>query len=112
MSLDVYLTDTNIPAVEDQIVYSGNITHNLTDMAREAGIYKHLWRPEELAITKAIELQQPLAGGLCLLLSEPDRFKKLNASNGWGTHIDLCRFVACYLLACIQHPTADVSVSR
>ena len=43
MSLDVYLTDA-----EGREVFSANITHNLGAMAKEAGIYMHLWRPDEL----------------------------------------------------------------
>ena len=38
---------------EPEGAYSANITHNLGKMAEEAGIYKHLWRPEEIGITKA-----------------------------------------------------------
>src|SRR6266496_3980933 len=45
-------------------LYWRNITHNLNTMADAAGIYKHLWRPEELGITKAGELIAPLAAGL------------------------------------------------
>jgi hypothetical protein len=51
MSLDVWLTATR-PCE----VYSDNITHNLGEMADAAGIYKALWRPEEIGITKAAEL--------------------------------------------------------
>ena len=39
---------------ETNEVYSANITHNLNTMADEAGIYKHLWRPDEIKITKAL----------------------------------------------------------
>lgn len=35
-------------AEESDTVYSRNITHNLTRMAHEAGIYQALWRPGEL----------------------------------------------------------------
>jgi len=48
MSLDVYLMKTMPTSV-----YDANITHNLGAMAEAAGIYKHLWRPEEIGITKA-----------------------------------------------------------
>lgn len=48
MSLDVYLT-----ATRPTEVCALNITHNLGRMAKEAGIYQHLWRPEEIGVTKA-----------------------------------------------------------
>ena len=92
--------------------YSANITHNLGEMANEAGIYKHLWRPEEIEITKAIQLIEPLRAGLILLKSDPARFEKFNAPNGWGLYIHFVPFVEKYLAACEESPGADVSVSR
>lgn len=93
-------------------VYSANITHNLWKMADEAGIYKHLWRPEELNITLASQLVIPLQAGLYLLNKEPERFKKLNPENGWGTYEELVKFVAYYLAACIENPDATIGISR
>jgi len=107
MSLDVYLTE-----FEPTDVYTANITHNLTGMANEAGIYQHLWHPEELGITKAQQLIEPLQQSLILMRRESWRFKKLNAKNGWGTYEDFCKFVMDYLTACTEHPNADVSVHR
>lgn len=93
-------------------VFSRNITHNLNKMATEAGIYKHLWRPDEIGITKAIQLIVPLAAGLALLLTEPKRFEAFNPNNGWGDYEGLCDFVRQYLKACVENPDADVEVSR
>lgn len=107
MSLDVYLT-----AVRPTTVYDANITHNLGPMAEEAGIYKHLWRPEELGITTAGELIEPLAAGLALLQSDPDRFKAFDAPNGWGLYEHFVPFVEKYLDACRGNPDATVEVSR
>lgn len=91
-------------------VYSANITHNLGEMAKEAGIYHHLWRPEEIEISKAIQLIEPLREGLHLLKIEPDRFKKLNPDNGWGSYGGLVEFVQNYLDACYENPDAEVEV--
>ncbi len=107
MSLDVYLT-----AVKRTVVFERNITHNLAKMAVEAGIYKHLWRPEELNITKASELIEPLTVGLAFLKAEPKRFEALNPSNGWGSYEGFWRFVESYLEACKEDPEAEISVSR
>lgn len=93
-------------------VYWGNITHNLGSMAAAAGIYKHLWRPEEIPITRAKELIEPLEAGLKLLKDEPNTFRKFNSPNGWGTYEGLVRFVEEYLAACKENPDARVSVSR
>ena len=97
---------------ESNAVYSGNITHNLNSMAEEAGIYKHLWRPDEIGVTKAHQLVEPLRVGLALLKSYPERFEKHNSPNGWGLYKHFVPFVEEYLAACEQHPDADVSVWR
>lgn len=96
----------------DQTVFSSNITHNLGRMAGAAGIYQHLWRPEEINITHAAELIEPLAKGLADLRARPDHFKTFDSANGWGTYPNFVRFVAEYLDACREHPGATVSVSR
>lgn len=107
MSLDVYL-DKVMPTE----VYWRNITHNLGQMAEQAGIYRELWRPDEIGITKAAQLVAPLADGLERLTREPERFKKFNPDNGWGSYEGLVEFVTAYLAACVAHPDADVRVSR
>ena len=107
MSLDVTLR-----AVRPVEVFSANITHNLNVMAEAAGIYKHLWRPEELGIKTAAELVEPLRIGLQLLKSDPERFKKYSARNGWGTYEQFVPWIEEYLKACEENPEAEVSVSR
>jgi hypothetical protein len=93
-------------------VYTANVTHNLGKMAREAGIYTQLWRPDEIGVTKARQLIEPLENGLKLLKAEPERFKALNPENGWGTYDGFVSFVEAYLNACRQWPESDVSVWR
>ncbi len=107
MSLDIYLT-----AVRPTTVFEANITHNLNKMAIEAGIYKHIWRPEEIDVTTAVQLIQPLTDGLALLKSDPARFKKFDTPNGWGVYEHLVDFVERYLAACVAAPDAQVMVSR
>jgi hypothetical protein len=107
VSLDVTLTRT-----QPTEVYWRNITHNLNRMAEEAGIYKHLWRPDELGITKASELIGPLSDGLERLTRDPEAFKVFNPENKWGDYEGLVEFVRDYLAACVANPDADVRVSR
>lgn len=97
---------------ETRDVYSRNITHNLGEMAEAAGIYKHLWRPEEVGVSKAAELIDPLTTGLARLRDKPAKFRQLNSSNGWGDYDGLLAFVTDYLEACREHPTATIRVSR
>ena len=96
----------------DVEVYSANITHNLGRMADAAGIYAPLWRPEEVGITKAAQLIEPLRAGLEKLRNSPAHYRTFNSPNGWGLYEHFVPFVAAYLAACEENPDADVSVSR
>ena len=107
MSLDVSLTE-----VRPTSVYSANITHNLAAMAKAAGIYMHLWRPEEIGIVKAAELIEPLRDGLARLEADPEQFEAFNAPNGWGLYEHFVPFVRDYLRACEENPEATVSADR
>jgi len=99
-------------AHESHQVYSANITHNLGQMAQEAGVYKALWRPEEIEVSQAKQLVPILEEGLHLLRAEPARFKQLNPENGWGTYDGLVEFVDGYLSACREHPEATIRTWR
>lgn len=125
MSLDVYLNGEKTEVdcdcticgnrhkkIETPCFYQANITHNLGEMANEAGIYKALWRPEELGITKAVDLVPILNAGLSKLKNDPDRFKKFNPENGWGSYEGLVKFVEDYIVACVEYPNADIEISR
>lgn len=99
-------------AEETTEVYSGNITHNLIKMADACGLYKPLWRPEELNILTAKDLVIPLAQGLATLVKEEKAMQCFNPPNGWGTYQNLVAFTANYLLACIKYPDATVKACR
>mgnify|MGYP003585490603 CR=1 FL=1 len=107
MSLDVYLT-----RVQKVTIFENNITHNLGKMAKEAGIYMHLWRPDELGITKAVELIEPLRQGIELMDSDPDRFVAFNPENGCGSYAIFVPWIKRYLEACEDYPDSYVEVSR
>src|SRR5262245_39658020 len=108
MSLDVYLSYPNHCATctcknaGPRGVFTANITHNLGAMAREAGIYCEVWRPEENGITKAYQLIRPLQDGIALMEANPDRFKAHDSPNGWGRYVDFLPWLQNYLLACLD----------
>lgn len=107
MSLDVDLKDAS-----GELVFSANITHNLNKMADAAGIYKHLWRPDELGITRAGDLVEPITKGLTDMILRPTHYKQFNPENGWGTYEGFIPWIAEYLGACSENPEATISVSR
>jgi hypothetical protein len=115
MSLDIWMTvdkvDEDLGDISE-IVFENNITHNLNTMAREAGIYKFLWRPEELGITTAGELIEPLNDGLIVLQNQKEYFVSINPKNGWRNYHNMVSFVQHYLDACKNFPEARINVSR
>ena len=93
-------------------VFSKNITHNLGEMAEKAGIYKHLWAPEDINIKKAKQLIKPLKKALADLKARPDYYKQFDAKNGWGLYIHFVPFVEEVLDNCINYPNSNIRVSR
>lgn len=69
---------------DNETVYSANITHNLNRMAEAAGIYKELWRPEEVGIVKAAQLVEPLRAGLARLREGTGAFPGLEPAKRLG----------------------------
>ena len=91
-------------------VHSSNITHNLTKMAGEAGIYDCLWRPEENGYYEAGDIIEPLREGLRKLKENPEHFKQFDSPNGWGTYEHFVPFVEEILKSCIIFPDAEIEV--
>lgn len=140
MSLDVQLVrqkwvsydEGKTHTVENEEVYWANITHNLSGMADEAGIYEALWRPYQLrddfkefelyadyeydfeskCIIKANDIIDILEKGLADLKARPLHFEKFNSSNGWGMYHNFVPFVERYLEACKKNPECIVKVDR
>jgi hypothetical protein len=107
MSLDVHLEDEN-----GNDLYWRNITHNLNKMAGTAGIYECLWRLEEIGITTAHQLIEPISKGIAFLAMHRHICELDNPPNGWGDWEALYDFCCSYLKACTEHPLAIVRVSR
>jgi hypothetical protein len=113
MGLGVYLkllTENGEP--EEEEVYSSHITHNLSRMAIEAGLYNYLWKPETIPVKRAAELVSVLRAGLERLVENKDYYQQFNSPNGWGIYDDFVEFVIKYLTACTEHPDALISVYR
>lgn len=108
MGLDIYLV---CPCCEC-VIYTDNITHNLNKMAMELGVYKHLWRPDEISITTAKQLIEPLENARKLFENDWDKYKEFEPANGWGTRKGLLRFINGYLLACQKSHGARIEISR
>ena len=66
MSLDIYLTNKKCETcgVAKEIDFDFNMTHNLNKMATKCGLYRALWRPDELGIKQAKYLIPLLQDGI------------------------------------------------
>lgn len=111
MSLDISLT---IEVTEPRVVevFEANLTHNLNTMAKEAGLYYFIWRPEEVGAHFAYELVVPLETGLALLKAEPQRFELFDHEGGHGTRVQLIHFLEQYIDACKANPKATIGAYR
>lgn len=107
MSLDI-----DLYAVKRVSVFDANITHNLINMADAAGIYKHLWRPDEIGITKASQLIEPLRKGISAMKSDSVKFRSFEPENKWGTYDNFVPWLERYLAACEENPDAEIEISR
>lgn len=113
MSLDIYLTTEPCPTCgRAETVFDANITHNLGHMARVAGVYDCVWRPDENGIERALELIEPLRAGIAAMKDDPDRFRVFDSPNGWGLYENFLPWLEKLLEACEKHPTAHIAVSR
>lgn len=107
MSLDVWLRNA-----EEQEIFSANITHNLGKMAREAGIYECVWRPDENNYSKAGDIIADLRIGIARMAAAPTHYKQFDSENGWGVYDDFMPWLIRYLEACEKNPDAWIGVSR
>jgi hypothetical protein len=113
MSLDI-----DLMVVQPVSVYEANITHNLGKMADDVvlsngkNLYQVLWRPDEHGWKFARDISEMLNEGWNILLSDPERFRKFNPENGWGSYDGLVNFVYKYRNACWDNPDAELRISR
>ncbi len=104
MSLDFSLIDD-----KEKIIFCANITHNLAAMAKEAKIWRYLWKYKRGE--KAKDLIPSLDKGLKRLWKNPEHFEQFNPSNGWGNYEGLVAFLIKVLAACYQYPNTIVEKS-
>ncbi len=124
MSLDVWLkgpADTvecicncghEHTKVEREVLFQANYTHNVIEMAEEAGIYDCVWRPDEHGLEIAAHIIGPLRKGIALMKADPERFKKLDPPNKWGSYDTFLPWLESYLAACEEWPAATVETCR
>lgn len=109
MSIDISLIEKRWVDVE---LFDGQITGNLWNMAEEAGIAHHIWRPWTVGLSKAHHLINPLRDAIARIEADPARFDRFAAAEPYSKRANLLRFLKQYLRACMKHPEADIQVGR
>ena len=104
MSLDISLKAT----IETYVVDT-NITHNLTGMWKEAGIYSALYESKGKT---AKEVLPSLEKGLHLMKNEPERFKQYDSPNGWGTYKDALPWLSELVAEFKRFPDGIIEISK
>lgn len=102
-------TDIQEIDIETTIIWHGNITHNLAEMASDClswgdcNLCDLLWRDEQPAFDKWFYVSH-LTYCLNVLENDPEHYKQFNPHNGWGTYEQLCKFVEDFIIALVNAP--------
>ena len=113
MSLDIYIVPIACPHCgRHDDGFSANITHNLTTMAEALGIYECLWNNEKVGVKTAGQLIKPLKTAIKSMKDDPEKYKKFNAKNGWGTYNDFLPWLEDLLDACQESPESKIDFLR
>lgn len=102
MSLDFSIT-------VKQTVYSGNMTHNVADMWREAGCYDALYNSEGMC---AETIKPFLQKALKAMVINKKGYETLNPENGWGDYQSAIEYLKEVLEACENNPEGIISISK
>lgn len=111
---DSDLSNINEVEYEDNIVWHGNITHNLGQMASnipvgDKTLYYYLWRPEEIGFKYVNEdYINAIKTGYEYLKANKEKLERFNSPNGWGTYDNLLNFVKS-LYECLEELTIQYS---
>jgi len=113
MSLDLWLyveVDTGRGPFEVTVgEYDFNITHNVTPMWGEAGVFDALYESNGDTAEKYLDV---LYKGYVDMLNCPEIYKALNPANGWGTYEGALEFLRKWIEECERHPKAKIHVCR
>lgn len=104
MSLDIYFQQVQLTDVARE-----NITHNVSNMWREAGIYDLLYNSEDVLAKDIIE---GLETGYLDMKNRPAHYSQFNSDNGWGTYPDALDFLKRVISDCYEFPESTIYISK
>ena len=112
MSITVWLTALVDLGGKDRVefeVWEWNVTHNLSQMWRAAGIFNEIYNSEGV---EASEVVDRLNHGLRMMTHHPEAYRALEPSNGWGTYENAIEFIGNFIEACNEYPKAVIAVCK
>lgn len=109
MSLDFTIYERGNITGNYYELFSGNSTHNVSEMWKLAGIYDELYNSSG---KNPKDIVEQLNNGFEYMRREPDEFKKLNPSNKWGDYKTAIEFLTKVVMACYKYPGAEISISK
>ena len=112
MSLDIWLVATvdtgNDECTEVQVGgHDFNYTHNVSPMWSLAGCYDALYNSDGMV---AGETCHVLKRAIRVMEIEPDKFRGMNPSNGWGSYDGALTFLREWEANCSAYPKAIIRV--
>lgn len=110
--VDLIIEALNNGSLEVEAVFEGEVSADLVPIAKKAGIYQHVWHPDELKISRAKELISPIENAIKDMDADMPAFEALNGDDEFGTAKNLKEFLGIYLDACNTYPKAHVRVMK
>jgi hypothetical protein len=99
--------DLDLEEVLPTDVFSTNITHNVIPMWREAGVYDALYMSEG---KRAGDFIEALDNGVEDMSAHPDKYRAMDADNGWGTYEQALPWLKEVRRKFLEHPNAIIRV--
>jgi hypothetical protein len=104
MSLDIMFNKVQLTEVASE-----NITHNVSAMWHEAGIYDLLYNSEGKL---AKDIVDGLENGFKDMYAHPAKYEMLNSPNGWGTYPHALDFLTRVIQDCYKFPDSTIEISK
>ncbi len=117
MSLDICLIR------DSEVLWSGNLTHNMAEMANHLFIrcnayripiraYSYIWCPHELNIFDSVTILPHLGEIIRDMTLHHESLTKFNPKNEWGSYDVFLTFLVEYFIACKNNPGSRIEVSK
>ncbi|PLR99586.1 hypothetical protein [Bacillus sp. T33-2] len=104
MSWDITLIEKKL--VEFEVADIGNYTYNVSKMYG-AAMGKTMSDFHGMEAFNAVDI---LSKGFCEMRDNPEKYKAMNPSNGWGNYEGALQYLEKLLLACIENPNSIINV--